>query len=134
MSDVKKPLLPQQAEVTTTTTAATAPEHVVDPEAAAASMTRKSRRSKFQIAAFVLLVSLFWLARTWNCDHEHLEQDAKIPLEVHIMSKCPDARDCMEKLVLPTMSQVADKVNFTMSFIGTYVSPLPSSIPSCAPC
>jgi hypothetical protein len=44
-----------------------------------------------------------------------------VPLEAHIMSKCPDARDCLEMLVLPTMQQVLDKVNFTLSFIGTYV-------------
>lgn len=42
-----------------------------------------------------------------------------VPLEAHIMSKCPDALDCMRDLVLPTMQRVVDKVNFTLSFIGT---------------
>jgi hypothetical protein len=42
-----------------------------------------------------------------------------VPLEAHIMSKCPDARDCLQKLVLPTMQRVSEKVNFTLSFIGT---------------
>ena len=42
----------------------------------------------------------------------------KIPLEAHIMSKCPDARDCLHDLILPTMQQVEDKVDFTLSFIG----------------
>lgn len=42
-----------------------------------------------------------------------------VPLEAHIMSKCPDARDCLKELVLPTMMRVIDKVNFTLSFIGT---------------
>ncbi|KAF1955861.1 hypothetical protein CC80DRAFT_516760 [Byssothecium circinans] len=41
-----------------------------------------------------------------------------VPLEVHIMSKCPDARDCLEKLVVPTMANVSDKVDFRLSFIG----------------
>ncbi|KAH6632732.1 hypothetical protein F5144DRAFT_603451 [Chaetomium tenue] len=41
-----------------------------------------------------------------------------IPLEAHIMSKCPDAKDCLRELVLPTMQRVYDKVNFTLSFIG----------------
>jgi hypothetical protein len=41
-----------------------------------------------------------------------------VPLEAHIMSKCPDARDCLRELVLPTMQKVYDKVNFTLSFIG----------------
>lgn len=44
-----------------------------------------------------------------------------VPLEAHIMSKCPDARDCLQMLVLPTMQRVLNKVNFTLSYIGTYV-------------
>lgn len=42
-----------------------------------------------------------------------------VPLEAHIMSKCPDARDCLQMLVLPAMIRVVDKVNFTLSYIGT---------------
>lgn len=42
-----------------------------------------------------------------------------VPLEAHIMSKCPDARDCLNLLVIPTMQKVSDKVNFTLSYIGT---------------
>ncbi|OLN95712.1 hypothetical protein CCHL11_02713 [Colletotrichum chlorophyti] len=42
-----------------------------------------------------------------------------VPLEAHIMSKCPDARDCLRDLVLPTMMKSYDKVNFTLSYIGT---------------
>lgn len=44
---------------------------------------------------------------------------ALVPLEAHIMSKCPDAKDCLQKLILPSMMRVVDKVNFTLSFIGT---------------
>lgn len=44
---------------------------------------------------------------------------ALVPLEAHIMSKCPDAQECLQMLVLPTMQRVIDKVNFTLSFIGT---------------
>jgi hypothetical protein len=44
-----------------------------------------------------------------------------VPLEAHIMSKCPDAKDCLRDLVLPAMQKVHDKVNFTLSFIGRYV-------------
>jgi hypothetical protein len=44
---------------------------------------------------------------------------ALVPLEASIMSKCPDARDCLRDLVLPTMQRVMEKVNFTLSFIGT---------------
>ncbi|KAI1082692.1 hypothetical protein F5B20DRAFT_577771 [Whalleya microplaca] len=42
-----------------------------------------------------------------------------VPLEAHIMSKCPDAKDCLKELVLPSMMRVMDKVNFTLSYIGT---------------
>ncbi|KAK3307564.1 uncharacterized protein B0T15DRAFT_493039 [Chaetomium strumarium] len=42
-----------------------------------------------------------------------------VPLEAHIMSKCPDAKDCLRDLVLPAMQKVHDKVNFTLSFIGS---------------
>jgi hypothetical protein len=42
----------------------------------------------------------------------------KVPLEAHIMSKCPDARDCLQKLVVPAMEQISDKVDFELSFIA----------------
>jgi len=42
----------------------------------------------------------------------------KVALEAHIMSKCPDARDCLQQLVVPTMQQISDKVDFKISFIG----------------
>jgi len=41
-----------------------------------------------------------------------------VPLEAHIMSKCPDAKDCLEMMVLPAMMRVKDMVDFTLSFIG----------------
>lgn len=34
------------------------------------------------------------------------------------MSKCPDARDCLRDLILPTMQNASDKVDFTLSYIG----------------
>jgi hypothetical protein len=42
-----------------------------------------------------------------------------VPFEAHIMSKCPDARDCLRDMILPAMMRVNSKVNFTLSFIGT---------------
>lgn len=50
---------------------------------------------------------------TADAEHE------PVALEAHIMSKCPDARDCLRELVLPAMQRVYTKVNFTLSFIGT---------------
>ncbi|KAI0160391.1 hypothetical protein GGR57DRAFT_499800 [Xylariaceae sp. FL1272] len=43
----------------------------------------------------------------------------RVPLEAHIMSKCPDAKDCLKEMILPAMIRVVDKVNFTLSYIGT---------------
>lgn len=42
----------------------------------------------------------------------------KVPLEAHIMSKCPDARDCLQQLVVPAMEQVSGLVDFDLSFIA----------------
>lgn len=50
---------------------------------------------------------------------------ALVPLEAHIMSKCPDARDCLRDLIVPAMERVNDKVDFRLSYIGTYVIPFP---------
>lgn len=45
----------------------------------------------------------------------------RVPLEAHIMSKCPDAKDCLNDLVVPAMEKVYDKVDFKLSYIGTCV-------------
>jgi hypothetical protein len=45
----------------------------------------------------------------------------RVPLEAHIMSKCPDAQACLQMLVLPTMEIIHDKVDFRLSFIGRRV-------------
>lgn len=51
---------------------------------------------------------------------ENVVQMKKVALEAHIMSKCPDARDCLQQLVVPTMERVSDKVDFKLSYIGRY--------------
>ncbi|KAJ5279176.1 hypothetical protein N7478_004548 [Penicillium angulare] len=47
------------------------------------------------------------------------DEQTKVPLEAHIMSKCPDAQACLHKLVLPAMEKISDKVDFQLSFIAT---------------
>jgi hypothetical protein len=42
-----------------------------------------------------------------------------IALEAHIMSKCPDAKDCIHDLIIPVMSQLSAHINLTISYIGT---------------
>ena len=44
---------------------------------------------------------------------------ALVPLEAHIMSKCPDAKDCLRDLVVPAMEKVVGIVDFRLSFIGS---------------
>lgn len=44
----------------------------------------------------------------------------KVPLEIHIMSKCPDAKDCLEQLIAPALEEIESLVDFRMSFIGRY--------------
>ncbi|KAF8251617.1 hypothetical protein K440DRAFT_511176, partial [Wilcoxina mikolae CBS 423.85] len=46
----------------------------------------------------------------------------KVPLELHIMSQCPDATYAFTHLILPSLFQIAHLVNYTQSFIGTPVS------------
>lgn len=46
-------------------------------------------------------------------------RSALVPLEAHIMSKCPDAKDCLRDLVVPAMESIVDLVDFNLSFIGT---------------
>lgn len=54
-----------------------------------------------------------------NCPTVTSEQGPKrIPLEAHIMSKCPDAQECLQDLVLPAMEKISDKVDFRLSFIA----------------
>ncbi|RAR09669.1 DNA binding protein [Stemphylium lycopersici] len=96
----KAPLLPNTHEDTTT----------VDAHEAMAS--RRSRdKTRLQMAAVFLLLSLFWLATSFTCTQEHVEANTRVPLDVHIMSKCPDARDCLKELVLPAMANVSDKAS-----------------------
>lgn len=45
----------------------------------------------------------------------------RVPLEAHIMSKCPDTKACLKDLVVPAMEKVYEKVDFKLSYIGTYV-------------
>ncbi|KAF2396536.1 hypothetical protein EJ06DRAFT_499740 [Trichodelitschia bisporula] len=55
--------------------------------------------------------------------HGAIAEETKVPLEIHIMSKCPDALDCLRDLIVPAMSKTASKVNFTLSYIGRPTDP-----------
>ena len=49
---------------------------------------------------------------------DNSNETSLVALEAHIMSKCPDARDCLRDLVVPAMEKVVDKVDFRLSYIG----------------
>ena len=51
--------------------------------------------------------------------HPNAHTSGLVPLEAHIMSKCPDARDCLRDLVVPAMEKIYDKADFRLSFIGS---------------
>lgn len=95
--------------------------------------TRRGRIFKtifftFLFAMFALPLSgLIYLGVT---DDDEVEEylPRRVPLEAHIMSKCPDARDCLHDLVLPAMVNISHLVDFKLSYIGTCVSPIFSRI------
>lgn len=80
------------------------------------------RRIMAGVTAFLCVFMVFCLAviaNDWvNDDGDDWVVGKKVPLEAHIMSKCPDARDCLRDLILPTMQKVEGKVDFRLSFIG----------------
>ncbi|EER24529.1 hypothetical protein D8B26_005140 [Coccidioides posadasii str. Silveira] len=53
-----------------------------------------------------------------NAGQDPNPSSKKVPLEAHIMSKCPDAKNCFLDLIVPAMVKVHDKVDFKLSFIG----------------
>jgi hypothetical protein len=94
----------------------------------------QARRSRPAMTLIVMAIVTytFWIWQPFrpliddepwvNITHSDAQVTDKIvPLEAHIMSKCPDAKDALELLVLPVMQRVHDKVNFTLSYIGRYV-------------
>ena len=52
-------------------------------------------------------------------DDEVWHYPRKVALEAHIMSKCPDAKDCLHDMILPAMQNISHKVDFKLSYIGT---------------
>ncbi|KAL4951846.1 hypothetical protein BDW69DRAFT_31517 [Aspergillus filifer] len=113
------------------------------------SQTTQRRRAFHRLVGLLGIISCLWLTFHWlpiswpkirlsPCHHHSrpgnksvsLHDDAaltnlavanseRVPFEAHIMSKCPDARDCIRELVVPTMERVSDKVDFDLSFIAT---------------
>jgi hypothetical protein len=68
-----------------------------------------------------MALSLGVIWQDWVDSEEGITYGGKVPLEAHIMSKCPDARDCLRDMILPAMQNISDKVDFKLSYIGRYV-------------
>lgn len=57
-----------------------------------------------------------------NGINEKNKQEKKpVEVEMHVMSKCPDAADCIHDLILPLMANLSDSGEMTLipSYIGT---------------
>lgn len=73
----------------------------------------------FTILALFMAIPFSGVVILGLTDDEYEEYlPRRVPLEAHIMSKCPDARDCLHDLVLPAMVNVSQYVDFKLSFIG----------------
>jgi len=79
------------------------------------------RRIMFAVTALLLLFVGFCVTviAMDGLDDDYPTFTGRVPLEAHIMSKCPDARDCLHDMILPAMQNVSHKVDFKLSYIGT---------------
>ena len=113
----------------------------MDEKRAAKLRTLANRRSlprrRFLLISFLTLLSLYTLLSWKPCSWDKLRVNTvgpdsspasstgaanvshQVQLEAHIMSKCPDARDCLRDLVVPAMEKVSALVDFRLSFIGS---------------
>ncbi|KAK0989926.1 hypothetical protein LTS01_008716 [Friedmanniomyces endolithicus] len=77
------------------------------------------QRIMYSVTAFLLLVAAACMAFIVT---DSLDDDrpfpGRVPLEAHIMSRCPDARDCLHDMILPAMQKISHKVDFKLSYIG----------------
>ncbi|KAK3721018.1 hypothetical protein LTR37_003308 [Vermiconidia calcicola] len=71
------------------------------------------------LTLIVILCMGLMVEDTLDDDDEGRYFDGRIPLEAHIMSKCPDAKDCLHDMILPAMQNISHKVDFKLSYIGT---------------
>ncbi|KAL1643664.1 hypothetical protein SLS58_004679 [Diplodia intermedia] len=111
--------------------------HSAEPQRREAPRPRRALLAVFMRIAVIALLALFVLffptgiqsrsTIAWNQEsgdvggdspQKALTEAKKVPLEAHIMSKCPDALDCLQLLILPTMVEIADRIDFTLSYIG----------------
>ena len=125
----KQPLLPEESEPEQELSLSELQQNVRKAQRAyfkAWSRTTSGKWHKRIMLSVTLLLTLFMvfciamIADDWiNDDGLEWHYPSRIPLEAHIMSKCPDAKDCLHDMILPAMQNVSDKVDFKLSYIGT---------------
>lgn len=137
MSEIEKqPLIENQPEPTLSDLRSRWQEARANLQAAAKDLFTARReyerawsqttRGRITIAAFCIFIIVVFLLPMGGLlvlglmDDEINEEylPRRVPLEAHIMSKCPDARDCLHDLVLPAMVNVSNLVDFKLSYIG----------------
>ena len=137
MSEIEKqPLIENQPEPTLSDLRSRWQEARANLQAAAKDLFTARReyerawsqttRGRITIAAFCVFIIVVFLLPMGgllvlglmddDINEEYLPR--RVPLEAHIMSKCPDARDCLHDLVLPAMVNVSNLVDFKLSYIG----------------
>lgn len=79
------------------------------------------KRIMFSVTALLMTFFIFWVIVIGFAltSEDDWSPPQRVPLEAHIMSKCPDAKDCLRDMVLPAMMNVSHKVDFKLSYIGT---------------
>lgn len=137
MSEIEKqPLIENQPEPTLSDLRSRWQEARANLQAAAKDLFTARReyerawsqttRGRITIAAFCIFIIVVFLLPMGgllvlglmddDINEEYLPR--RVPLEAYIMSKCPDARDCLHDLVLPAMVNVSNLVDFKLSYIG----------------
>ena len=116
--------------------------HNSNPTTPPIMLSRPRNRSRPHLPVIISVVLLLWLSLTYlpsipfrpsngssqdgeiqwvhslTDQESHANKSRLVPLEAHIMSKCPDAKDCLRDLVVPAMEKIVDMVEFDLSFIG----------------
>ncbi|KAK6428054.1 hypothetical protein LTR95_015806 [Oleoguttula sp. CCFEE 5521] len=80
------------------------------------------RRIMFLVSAFlitIMLTCVTFIATEALTENDAVYHSGKVPLEAFIMSKCPDAKDCLHDMILPAMQKISRKVDFKLSYIGS---------------
>lgn len=66
---------------------------------------------------FFMIICVSIIAEDALTEDDGWQLVSKVALEAHIMSKCPDARDCLHDMILPAMQNISHKVDFRLSYI-----------------